>query len=89
MLVWIILIRKNLGLLRSWDEFGRPGDGGSGRRHARWTSWAGRWPAGLRAVEPPLAATRAARRCRAGPVRRFRPMAEKKNKKGYLFFNLF
>jgi hypothetical protein len=29
-LVWIILMGKNLGLLRSWDEFGRPGDGGSG-----------------------------------------------------------
>jgi hypothetical protein len=23
---------KNLGLLRSWDEFGRPGDGGSGMK---------------------------------------------------------
>jgi hypothetical protein len=29
-LVWIISMGKNLGLLRSWDEFGRPGDGGSG-----------------------------------------------------------
>jgi hypothetical protein len=52
-------------------------------------------PAGLvggllgRAVEPPLAAMRAARRRRAGPVRRFQPMAERKNKKCCLFFNLF
>jgi hypothetical protein len=29
-LVWIISMGKNLGLLRSWDEFGHPGDGGSG-----------------------------------------------------------
>jgi hypothetical protein len=29
-LVWIISMGKNLSLLRSWDEFGRPGDGGSG-----------------------------------------------------------
>jgi hypothetical protein len=29
-LVWIISMGKNLGLLQSWDEFGRPGDGGSG-----------------------------------------------------------
>jgi hypothetical protein len=29
-LVWIISMGKNLGLLRSWDEFGRLGDGGSG-----------------------------------------------------------
>jgi hypothetical protein len=49
----------------------------------------GRWPAGPRAVEPPLAATRAMRRSRAGLVRRYRHMAEKKNKKGCLFFNLF
>jgi hypothetical protein len=28
--VWIISMGKNLGLLRSWDEFGRLGDGGSG-----------------------------------------------------------
>jgi hypothetical protein len=88
-LVWIISMGKNLGLLRSWDEFGRPGDGGSGTTLARWTSWAGQWPAGPRAVEPPLATTRATRRHRAGPVRRFQPMAEKKNKKGCLFFNLF
>jgi hypothetical protein len=29
-LVWIISMGKNLGLLRSWDEFGHPGDDGSG-----------------------------------------------------------
>jgi hypothetical protein len=29
-LVWIISMGKNLGLLRSWDDLGRPGDGGSG-----------------------------------------------------------
>jgi hypothetical protein len=62
---------------------------GRERRHARWTSWAGGWPAGPRAVEPPLAATRVARRHRTGLVRRFQPTAEKKNKKGCLFFQSF
>jgi hypothetical protein len=80
---------KNLGLLRSWDEFGRPGDGGSGtmpraldqlgRSGACWAARSG----------APVAATRTVRRRRAGLVRRFQPMAEKKNKKGCLFFNLF
>jgi hypothetical protein len=29
-LVWITSMGKSLGLLRAWDEFGQPGDGGSG-----------------------------------------------------------
>jgi hypothetical protein len=76
-LVWITSMGKSLGLLRAWDDATRAGPAGP----------VGGLPG--RTVEPPLAATRVARRRQAGPVRRFQPMAERKNKKGCLFFNLF
>jgi hypothetical protein len=44
------------------------------KERAGWAGPVGGLPG--RGVEPPLAATRAARRRRAGPVRRFRPTAK-------------
>jgi hypothetical protein len=54
-LVWITSMGKSLGLLRAWDELGRPGDGGSGMTPRalgqlgrsvayRATQWSRRWP---------------------------------------------
>jgi hypothetical protein len=91
---------KTLGVLRTRDELDRVVTVGSmttssqlGQLGRSVVYRADRWSTGPRAVESLLAATRAVLRGeiqrRDGPVRRFRPTAERKNGKGCLFFKCF